>query len=152
MRFVAYSSRTSAVASVGVLLLLATGCSVVGSDDDAEELLLTRDQSSYQAENSVTLRLVNETRAAVGYNLCNSELQVRDEGQWSTLEVARTCTLVLKMLEPGQRATYEYPLPEHAGDSLLYRLQTTVQVPAADGEVRARTLHTQPFTIDTVSE
>lgn len=144
------SLRLSARLLIVVLFVMpvASGCSTFGSDGNAEELQLTRDRATYQAGESVTLRLVNETRAPVGYNLCGSQLQVRDEGEWIPLEVARGCITVLQTLEPGERTTYAYPLPERLNAPRRYRLRTTVQVRDADGEGRSRTLTTQSFSVE----
>lgn len=72
------------------------------------------------AGSTVTLTLSNGSRQAVGYNLCTSALQTR---AGRAVDTDRVCTLELRTLNPGQRATYGYELPASLPDG-RYRFST----------------------------
>lgn len=136
----------SLTATLLLSVVLLAGCSLFGDNEGEDRLSLTRDRSTYQPGDAVMLTLANQTDSEVEYNLCLSQLQVRDGTRWKRRDVERGCILVQRILQPGNRATYSYQLPEQQAESRLHRLQTTVGIQA--DEMGERTLRTKPFTIE----
>ncbi len=141
-----YQQHLSPIATLLLSLVLLVGCSLFGEDESGDRLSLTRDRSTYQPGDAAMLTLANRTDAEVGYNLCLSQLQVRDGMQWMRRDVEQGCILVQRTLQPGDHTTYAYQLPEQHAESRMHRLQTTVGIQT--DEMGERTLHTKPFTIE----
>ena len=146
-------SATCLLTAVVMLLCAAfvlSGCSLLG--DDAGNLSLTRDRDVYAPGDTVELMLANGTDQTVGYNLCLSQLQVRDETQspvrgrvdWLPVDPVRACILIVRSLGPGESDTYPYALPDTLSAPNIYRLQTMVTVRPGEDQ---RTLHIRPFTV-----
>lgn len=72
---------------------------------------------------TMTLTLANSSRRTVGYNLCTSDLQT---SAGTSVKTNRVCTMELRTLQPGRRATYQYELPDSLPDG-RYRFSTGVQ-------------------------
>lgn len=72
---------------------------------------------------TMNLTLSNGSRQQVGYNLCTSAIET---SAGRSVPTDRICTLELRTLNPGQRATYSYELPDRlsAGN---YRFSTGIE-------------------------
>ncbi len=89
--------------------------------------------TTLQAGDTATLILRNNSSVTLGYNLCPTALERKDGEMWQAIPSERMCTMELRMLEPGQEASYRYGLPTDlvAGD---YRFVTGVnRMPDGDG-------------------
>ena len=75
------------------------------------------------AGSTVTLTLGNESRQAIGYNLCTSALQT---ASGSAVRTDRVCTMELRTLQPGRSASYSYELPGSLADG-RYRFSTGLE-------------------------
>ncbi|MBW3629786.1 MAG: hypothetical protein KY464_10870 [Gemmatimonadetes bacterium] len=122
---------------VAALLVLASvGCrqSVSPLDpdpsliSDAQVRVLTTERDSYAAGETAVVILTNTFRHAIGYNLCVSTLERQRSGSWHQSELDRdgACTMELRILQPGSRATYSRRLNPAlpAGE---YRIRTTLE-------------------------
>lgn len=123
--------------------LLAACPGLTGSDP--ADVRYEADRAAYAPSDEIVTRLVNESDAVVGYNLCGARLEKRAGSGW--IAVARNpehpCTMPLYSLQPGETATYREPAGVFPGAG-TYRLRTTVEtpVPGRRGEVV-----TNPFTV-----
>jgi hypothetical protein len=74
---------------------------------------LTVQPQPARAGQEVVLTLTNRSDREVGYNLCPTLLQRRVGGDWQTSPVPFTevCTMELRVLAPGDSATFRHPLP-----------------------------------------
>lgn len=85
------------------------------------EVTLSASPSRVAAGGTVTLALTNGLRQPIGYNLCTSAL-IRNGRQVPT---DRVCTMELRTLQPGGRATYGYELPSNLASG-SYRFNARV--------------------------
>lgn len=76
--------------------------------DPSGEVTLGAAPSSAAAGATMTLTLANGIDQPIGYNLCTSGL-VRDG---ASVQTDRVCTMELRTLQPGARATYGWELPD----------------------------------------
>jgi hypothetical protein len=95
-----------------------TGSNITGVHFGAERVSAT----------SMRLSLDNGAQQAIGYNLCNSELQRRTGSDWARVPSDTMCTMQLMTLNPGHDATFEKDLPAglEAGE---YRFVTSIENP-----------------------
>jgi hypothetical protein len=82
------------------------------------------------AGDTIVLTLLNGSAGDVGYNLCTSALERRTADTWEPVPTDRVCTMELRLLPPGERATFPLTLPPGApaGD---YSFTTRVEDMAA---------------------
>ena len=131
-------SRLALPALVGLITL--SGCSASGPDTD--DVLFETTADAYAPGDRVTVRLVNETDGALGYNLCHTAVEVRRGGAWAPASSgggAAACLDVLLFLEAGGVADRALTLPDDLAAG-PYRLVTDVEL-IGDGrrfEVAAR--------------
>jgi hypothetical protein len=89
-----------------------------GPDAAARDLVLTTDRATYAAGEDGELRLGNDLEMEIGYNLCFSSLERREEldGDEAWVEareqVDDPCPAILQILHPGGIDTYPFHLPE----------------------------------------
>lgn len=86
----------------------------------------------------IRLILQNGFDGPVGYNLCTSALERRQDGTWVNVPTDDVCTMELRSLPAGQDATFEKRLPSGiaAGE---YRYVTSVEIPVGDPQTRVAT-------------
>jgi len=121
--------------AVLALLLMTSlaGCALFmespGRQDAPADRLLTTDRGQYSAGAPVTLRLFNDRDQPLGYNLCVASLEVRADGRWvdSPVRDDRYCTMELRLLPPGQQATYPHQLPRNLPRG-TYRFTTRLEL------------------------
>lgn len=97
---------------------------------------VTLDASVSQGR-ALELVLHNGSSQAIGYNLCASGLERRSEDGWQQVPSTRICTRELRMLAPGERASFRDAVDLRPGD---YRAVTRVH--GGPGEVRS-----EPFAV-----
>jgi hypothetical protein len=100
--------------------------------------LLWTDRASYAPGSSATLFLRNAYDTQLGYNLCFSALERRtDAGAWepSAVQEDRVCTAELRILEPGDTASFQLriPPPLPAGE---YRYRTRLEEMGAGRDIQ----------------
>ncbi|MBW3554062.1 MAG: hypothetical protein KY466_11150 [Gemmatimonadetes bacterium] len=99
-------------AGLTIVMALLWACGPSGSARDRSgDASLTVEPEVAQPGDSVVLLLRNTSREAIGYNLCTSRLERRDEGDWLRLPPDRVCTMELRTLPPGEVARYALELP-----------------------------------------
>lgn len=109
--------RPLVLISVAVPVLVLTSCSLVGVDEFPDTVRLSVEDDRYEPGDSVTLTLENGSDHGIGYNLCTSTLQRRQEDTWTAVDGQReVCTMELRILPPGERATYETNIPSKLRD------------------------------------
>ncbi|HEY0025265.1 MAG TPA: immunoglobulin-like domain-containing protein [Longimicrobium sp.] len=126
-----------------LLLVVCGGCANGLLSPENAHATLRTDRSEYDAGEAATLELANTSDGSVGYNLCFSQLERFSSTGWTLAEGTGTaCLAILLLLESGERATYQLPLPEalRAG---RYRVSTHIE--ASDGD--SERVSTQPFTV-----
>lgn len=115
MEIVWKSARPAPVAGAGVTLLLLTllcACGPSGSEEDhSGNVGLAVEPEIAQPGDSVVLLLRNGSGEAIGYNLCTSRLERREDGEWQRLPPDRVCTMELRTLPPGEEARFPLALP-----------------------------------------
>lgn len=92
--------------------------------------LLATDASTYEKGAPISVRLANRTGRSVGYNLCRSRLERRDDdGVWRLMMdgLADACTAELRMLRPAQSITYTFRSSPSARPGQHYRISTDLQ-------------------------
>jgi len=93
-----------------------------------EGVVLSTDRQTYGPGDGVQLTLRNEAGEALGMNLCLSELERREAGQWerSPVQSDEICVSILQVLEPGESASESVELPAGLppGD---YRFSTNLE-------------------------
>lgn len=94
----------------------------------AAERVLATDRDRYAPGDTATLVLTNRFDHELGYNLCPAALDRRDAGRWAPAPEPedRVCTLELRLLPPGERATYPFPLDPRLPPG-EYRFRATVE-------------------------
>lgn len=95
-----------------VFAALLWACGPSGSEEDSGgDVGLAVEPEVAQPGDSAVLLLRNGSGEAIGYNLCTSRLERRDEGDWVRLPPDRVCTMELRTLPPGEVARYPLELP-----------------------------------------
>ena len=127
---------------LSLLALAACGPSMqAGASSD---VTLTVEPQTVATGGSVTLSLRNDSENEVGYNLCSSGLEQNVDGTWTAVPSDRVCTMELRLLHPGEEATYplELPISVQPGE---YRFVTNVDMAAVEdfGPVRS-----DPFRVE----
>lgn len=104
--------------------------------------MLAVERTQYVRGDTARLVLRNVTEETLGYNLCSSWWELRVGSEWRVIEPLRLCTRELRILEPGQTATWDEPITAdwRAGE---YRFGTTVYL----GTTTATRVHSQTFTV-----
>ena len=94
-----------------LLLGLLGACAPSGSEEDwGGDLRLAVEPELAQPGDSVVLLLRNGSGEAIGYNLCTSRMERREESEWVRLPPDRVCTRELRTLPPGEVARYPLAL------------------------------------------
>jgi len=94
-----------------------------------DPIMMQTNAANYRAGEPVITRLTNRTGRRVGYNLCRSRVEQRnDEGDWRPVPAAEgeVCTAELRSLSPGQSATYSFRLARSSRPG-PYRIRTTLE-------------------------
>jgi hypothetical protein len=108
------------------LMLPLAACAAAGTPaPDAGASLEVRPEQ-VSPGGSVTLVLRNLSTEGLGYNLCVSALERRDNGAWEPVPSDRVCTMELRMLAPDQEAEYRLQIPDTAAAG-TYRYSTPVE-------------------------
>jgi hypothetical protein len=105
------AAQTLRTAAPG-LLLVATlvACSSTGDPDFAPAVLLV-DESVAEAGDTLSIRLVNASDVAIGYNLCFAVLERRTGSAWQAAEQGRSCFTIQYVLRPRQQVVEPRVLP-----------------------------------------
>lgn len=131
------------------LCMVLGGCNLLfdagGRGDDGGEVpgdvVFRTDRAVYPSGQPVTLVLENHGETGVNYNLCFSSPEPLTQGRIIEPEGGGlVCLAVLYRLQPGERATFAYPLRAEPG---RYRFSTTIELPGGIGEV----IETPPFEV-----
>lgn len=132
--------------------LFLAGCGLLGVDDFPDGVQLSVDDSEYDRGDPVTLILKNGSDDGIGYNLCTSRLQRRQDGSWTTVhpQADEVCTQQLITLPPGEQATYETEIPSAINDGEpfppgTYRYANDIH---NLNDNTQSTVSTPPFTVD----
>lgn len=119
--------------ALGVTAAVAAGCQVMNPAPQDVTLTATRGSAD-----TIMITLFNRSSRDVGYNLCASALERRSGSNWVPVPTVpdRVCTMELRMLPPGQRASYRsvYVTPLQPGE---YRVTTGVEVAGGWGAVQS---------------
>lgn len=106
--------RSAAGARAGLALLLLALLGACGPSGSAEgrggDLGLAVEPEVAQPGDSVVLLLRNGSGEPIGYNLCTSRLERREESEWVRLPPDRVCTRELRTLPHGEVARYPLAL------------------------------------------
>jgi hypothetical protein len=123
--------RTALVLGAAAL----AACSLpLEADPHPEGVRIAVDRAVYAPGDTVAARLVNDSEATLGYNLCFSTLERQQGVQWIVAdEPFMVCTSDLKALHPGESVPHRRELPA-ALESGRYRLRTHVEFPLTGGE------------------
>lgn len=123
--------RTALVLGAAVL----AACSLpLEADPQPEGVRIAVDRTVYAPGDTVAARLVNDSEATLGYNLCFSTLERQQGGEWIVAdEPLMACTADLKALRPGESVAHRRGLPA-ALEGGRYRLRTHVEFPLTGGE------------------
>jgi len=103
-----------------VLPLALLGCEQMGSYDAKsyspgdERQMIVVDVPSSDPGSPATIRLANTTPRTLGYNLCRASLERQVGDDWAPHQkmLAEACTAEVRLLGPGQTATYSFRLPQ----------------------------------------
>ncbi|HEX2187299.1 MAG TPA: immunoglobulin-like domain-containing protein [Longimicrobiaceae bacterium] len=125
--------------------VLAACTPALQESDMNPELALTVEPDAVRPADTVTLTLRNGTAAEVGYNLCSSTLERRADGAWQTVPSDRICTRELRILMPGQEASYPLELQPGLAPG-EYRFSTGVEQMTAGGR---QEVASEPFQVRT---
>ena len=85
------------------------------------------DRDEVAAGDSVTIELDNDSPGPVGFNLCSSEMERRDAGEWRQVPSDRVCTRELRILAAGEEAHYRLQIPPGLAPG-EYRFHTPVEL------------------------
>jgi hypothetical protein len=130
---------------VALMIPLLCGCGpTVQTDMTNSDVVLLVAPVPATAGDSVTLTLENGLAQPIGYNLCTSGLERQDGEDWQPVPSDRVCTMELRLLEPGERASFTLQLqPELTGG--VYRFRTNVErMEAGESDVA----QTGPFRVE----
>jgi hypothetical protein len=131
--------------SLLLIALLFAGCGLTGSSNKSPgDVALTIDQESYELGSTVTATLANTSDQQVGYNLCFSYLERKQDNDWVSVPTPGTCEAILKLLPPSEESQFSLVLADNLNLSTsgTYRIATEVEVEGED-----ITLRTEPFSI-----
>ena len=134
--------------SLFLIALLFAGCSLTGSSNDSPgEVAFTIDRESYELGSTVTATLANTSDQQVGYNLCFSHLERKQNNEWVSVHTPGTCQAILKLLPPSEESQFSLVLADslNLSTSGTYRIATEVEI-----ERESTTLRTEPFSIHAV--
>ena len=72
--------------------------------------VLETSEAQYSDRAAITVRLINPTSRALGYNLCRSKLERIVDGSWEVMQemLAEYCTAELRTLPPGRAVTFSF--------------------------------------------
>jgi hypothetical protein len=125
------------VGAVTALAFVGGGCAPAGPPAGAggvADLRVTPGEA--QPGDEVMVTLANRSDRELGYNLCVAVLDRREDGDWVEWPEppAEVCTMELRMLSPGETASFRHTLPPRlvAGE---YRFRTDVEAPLGEGRV-----------------
>jgi hypothetical protein len=127
-----------AAVTTSALVLVACAAPETAQDDprNPEGVELRVDARRVAAGESVTIRLVNGSGGAVGYNLCPAVLERRTAAAWELdpTPLVEVCTMELRLLPPGESAEYSHTIPPAlaAGE---YRFRVAVEAPLDQPQV-----------------
>jgi hypothetical protein len=107
-----------------LILALLAGCAGITGPDSASIVLLV-DEEVVSSADSVTMRLVNASDRAIGYNLCEALLERQDGTRWHAAEQGRTCFGIMYGLRPGGESAESRPLPPETAPG-VYRFRLEV--------------------------
>ena len=128
------------------LALLLTGCDLLGPLTSARRVSLTVDQDVYAPGDTLTLRLKNNSRHFIAYNLCSALLEGRHRGEgWQPVagENDHVCKRNLAILKPGKTATAYRPLGRNLSAG-TYRFRDTF---FEKGDDPVEVITRNPFTV-----
>ena len=97
------------------------------SDSASPAIQLATEPSSAAPGDTLTLILTNASQEAIGYNLCSSGLERRQGTDWQVVPSNRVCTMELRVLEPGDQATFPVDVPDTLSTG-EYRFTTSVDL------------------------
>lgn len=119
-----------------LVFLAAVGCQHSTGPADLDpnlnaaggDQVLSTDRQSYSAGTTVSLRLKNSYRHALGYNLCQAVLERESGASWRAAEFEndRVCTMELRLLQPGDSVVTSRRLDGRLAEG-NYRFRTTVE-------------------------
>ncbi len=123
--------RTALVLGAAAL----AACSLpLDADPHPEGVRIAVDRAAYAPGDTVAARLVNDSEATLGYNLCFSTLERQQGAEWIAAdEPLMICTADLKALQPGESVAHRRELPAWL-ESGRYRLRTHVTYPLTGGD------------------
>jgi hypothetical protein len=134
-------------------LLAPLGCNEVAAPTDrlarlpsegvAAGVSLVVEEESYVHLDTLDARLVNESSAAIGYNLCTSWRERRTGDTWERIDPLRMCTSELRTLGTGETATWREPVDPYWGTA-EYRLSVSIWPEGADA---ATVVSSAPFSV-----
>ena len=124
--------------SVLAVAILTACAGLFGNVASQGELFYTATPRILAGED-VGLRLVNRTDMSIYYNLCRADLQRRQDGGWTSIDLQRDCPQVQFRLAPTETAAYDLktPLSLAAG---TYRAVATITINQEETE-RVATPH-----------
>ena len=72
--------------------------------------VLETTETNYSDRAVITVRLINPTSRALGYNLCRSKLERIVDGNWEVMQdmLAEFCTAELRTLPPGRAVAFSF--------------------------------------------
>lgn len=93
------------------MIAFVAACGPTGSPGDSGgDVELAVEPQAAQPGDSVELLLRNGSGEAIGYNLCTTRLERREEAEWVRLPPDRVCMRELRTLPPGEVARYPVAL------------------------------------------
>jgi hypothetical protein len=123
-------------------ILLAGLFACAGSEaPDGVALAVSPSESS--PGDSVTVTLTTTRERGVGYNLCAGTLEHRTGDTWQPLPPNRVCTMELRILQPGDEASFTLALEPSLGPG-EYRYHVSVEQMDGTGMTAVRS---DPFTV-----
>ncbi|HET6567813.1 MAG TPA: hypothetical protein VFG50_07605, partial [Rhodothermales bacterium] len=100
-------SIAQAAVLLAVVAVVVAGCSLIRRTlPPSTDVALTTDAVAYPSGGEVQLQLRNVFNQRIGYNLCFSQLERNVNGTWERVDEDRNCTAELRLLAPGDTATY----------------------------------------------
>ena len=136
--------RTAFLAAIGLSVALFCACAQANSPDGAgESVTLTVEPDRAEPGDSVVLVLDNASAGALGYNLCTSQLERHDGGEWRAVPSDRVCTMELRVLMGGGEVRYPIELsPDLEPGEYRFTTRVEPQEPGAMVSVAS-----QPFRV-----
>lgn len=132
------------------LIAFWAGCNLIRQTlPPSADVALTTNAVAYAPGGEVQLTLRNIYSQRIGYNLCSSQLERTVNGSWERVDEDRVCTMELRLLGPGEEATYTIKLPGTLADG-TYRYVTnvdsmddTTKPPGDDGHLTSNPFEVQ---------